>query len=250
MRKKIYSKIELNENPVYMEISHDHLTTVDFLSGKLYHYYDPEGGLNFSKLGEYELTEEDMDVDLSILSKQQFIEQFASSGFLFADNSFSEILNIKRGTNKVISADVLLKKLIKISNLLHGKVKVIKVPELGSVSFHMILAYIGLLSENKNTSLKWVNKSLEMHPNKNITAYKVYLETTLKGNCLELPSAGYIVDIENYMHPITDGIVDMHPDYNIKLNKHIVSQINYELDSVESENFTNWLAHKKKHLLK
>lgn len=245
MRKKIYRKIELNENPVYMEISHDHLTTVDFLSGKLYHYFDPEDGSNSSKLGEYELTDEDMDVDLSILSKKQFIEQFATMDYFFTDNSFSEVLNIKRGTNKIISAKDFYKKLIKISNLLHGKVNMIKVSELGDISFHMLLAYIGLLSENNNTALQWLYKSIEMHPNKDITAYRNFLENKLKKNSLELPSAGYIVDIENYMHPITDGVVDMHPDYNIKLNKHIVSQINFELDSSEASDFSNWLAHKK-----
>lgn len=239
MKKKINKKLSTSENPIYTEFTHEHLTTCDFRAGILYHYYDPETESERRLLDVYKLKKADMDMDLEMIAKKQFKKLYRISDCPFKTNKYSDILDIRRGTNPRISSKDLETEIESTIDRMDGIIKTAKITGLGKRTFGELYFIMGILTRSLNKSLFWMERA---HNSDTPDAQPIikFIQKLIKVDLLILPASNYAFDTEGYMHPLEDEQPDLNSEYAIKLNSKIISQVMYELTDLDQKQFVIW----------
>lgn len=244
MKKKINKKLSTSENPIFTEYTHEHLTTCDFRAGIIYHYYDPEAESQRRLLDVYKLKPADMDMDLEMLAKNQFKKDYKATQIPLKTNCFSNILDIKRGTNPDFKLTELKESIVYTTDHMDGIVKTAEIAPLGKVKFDDLFMIMSILSNTANKAIFWMDRitdsTLDDYSN-----IKKYLTKHILSDILILPESHYAIDTEGYMHPLDDEDVNLDSEYAIRLNTHIITQVLFEFTETDKQHFLKWKKRQK-----
>ena len=219
-------------------MTHDHLATIDFRSGMIYHYYDPENTEDQKLLDVYRIKKSEMDEDTEMLAKKQFEKWFKATDHIISTNKYSKYLDIKRGTNEKTSKAKLMnyiKRTMKSMDSLGLKKS--QSDEYGTLTQSEMYFILSIMEEKNNESLFFLEKSDEIEAG----YIRKSIIKALSSRSHIIGQSGYTVDYEGYLHPVEHDRPIFDTECAIKLTKNNFLEVSFEFTDDEVEELKDFL---------
>ena len=234
--KKIHRTLSGGESPIFLNESHEHLSTVDIRSGMIYHYYDPEEENLRKIIDVHKIKRLEMDKDVSMMAKKQFEKNFMATDREI-DGISIFLKTISSGNEDALAN--LKDELEKAYENVYGKVAKAQISNHGTILFSHLFFCLGLMEKLVSKKINWFWLAKEDGLNV-ASSYLDEISINIIKNGLTIESIGYVVDSELFVRPVSLGEVDLDPGVCFQLNRDIFISMEFEMPAEDYQKLENW----------